>query len=216
LSTPAKDRSFPQLTSGATQTIAKTRRLIDNRRPMSDESTLREPSTATKSAPNGASRPAEANPTPSFEDRVAERIASWFGCGNFKNAPGTVGSLGAVPLHWLLSRMAPLPHAVAVAFVAGAGIWAAGRRAEQLGEKDPQSIVIDEVAGTLIALGLVRRKSLAVQLATLVLFRVFDITKPGIIDRAQHAKPVGLGIMADDLLAGALAGVLGRWLGRKS
>lgn len=126
-----------------------------------------------------------------------------------------MGSLGALPLHWVLSRLAPVPHAVIVAAVTAAGVWAAGRRAEVLCEKDPQSIVVDEVAGTLIALGLVRHQSLAVQLAALVLFRVFDITKPGPIDSAQHAKPIGLGIMADDILAGVAAGFAARWLGKK-
>jgi phosphatidylglycerophosphatase A len=150
-----------------------------------------------------------------FEDRFADWISTWFGCGYARRAPGTVGSLGAVPLHWALSRLPIVPHAAAVLALSALGTWAAGRRAQRLGEKDPQSIVIDEVTGTLIALGLVRRKGLAAQFAALALFRVLDITKPGLIDRAQHTKSVGLGIMADDWLAGAIAGGVVRALIRK-
>lgn len=166
---------------------------------------------------NGAAPRAEstAHAPASTPDRVAELLATWFGCGRAARAPGTMGSLGALPVHWVLSRVAPVPHALLVAALTAAGIWAAGRRATILCEKDPQSIVIDEVAGTLIALGIVRRKSLATQLAALVLFRVFDITKPGPIDRAQYAKPAGLGIMADDILAGLAAGFAASWLGKK-
>lgn len=129
-------------------------------------------------------------------------------------APGTAGALGAIPLHFVLARLAPVPHALAVAAVTAAGIWASQRYAERVGEKDPQSVVIDEVAGTLIAMGLVRKKSLGVQLSALVLFRALDIGKPGVIDRVQHAKPAGLGIMADDLVAGVVAGLMSRWFGR--
>ena len=152
--------------------------------------------------------------TPTLEDRVAEQIATWFGCGRVPRAPGTAGALAAVPLHWAFSRLAPGPHLLAVLAVSAAGIWASGKRADYLCEKDPQSIVVDEVAGTLIALGLVRRRSLAVQLAALILFRVFDVAKPGPVDAAQHAKPIGLGIMADDFLAGILAGVVAKLLPR--
>ncbi|HMJ13525.1 MAG TPA: phosphatidylglycerophosphatase A [Polyangiaceae bacterium] len=184
---------------------------------MTEHSTLQGPAAATNgTTPQPAKAPeGEHERALGVEDRVAELIATWFGCGRAKHAPGTWGSLGAVPLHWVLSRLAPVPHALIVAAVTAAGIWAAGRRAEILCEKDPQSIVIDEVAGTLIALGIVRRKSLATQLAALVLFRILDITKPGLIDRAQHAKPIGVGIMADDVLAGLGAGLGALWWGRK-
>jgi phosphatidylglycerophosphatase A len=62
------------------------------------------------------------------------------------------------------------------------------------------------VAGTLIAMGLARRAGLLGELSALALFRVFDIVKPGPIDTAQRLRPAGLGIMADDVLAGLSAG----------
>jgi phosphatidylglycerophosphatase A len=141
-------------------------------------------------------------------------ISTWFGCGRSPIAPGTVGSLGAVPVHLLLRRLSPAAHAAAVIAVSALGIWASDKYAEALDEKDPQSAVIDEVAGTLIALGLVRGRGLAAGALALGLFRVLDIVKPGPIERVQDTEPKGLGIMLDDLIAGLLAGVTLRWLSR--
>lgn len=143
----------------------------------------------------------------------ARRVATWFGCGRSPIAPGTVGSIGAVPLHLLLRRLPPALHVGAILGVVAVGLWAADEYASELDEDDPSSAVIDEVAGTLIALGLVRNGGVITQALALLLFRVLDIVKPGPIDSAQSLKPRGLGIMADDLLAGALAGVLARLIG---
>jgi phosphatidylglycerophosphatase A len=137
---------------------------------------------------------------------LAHGLATWFGCGLSPRAPGTVGSLGAVPLHLLLS-LAPAPlHVAAALLLSAAGIWAAQRYAVASGEDDPQRVVIDEVAGSVIAMGLVRAAPLGVQLSALVLFRVLDIYKPGPIRRLEHVQPAGAGIMLDDLLAGLCAG----------
>ncbi len=149
------------------------------------------------------------------EDRLAERLATWFGCGRSPVAPGTVGSLGAVPLHFALRLLPPLPHAAAIAAITAVGLWASEKEAQRLGEEDPQSVVIDEVAGTLIAMAMTRRMGLSTQLLALALFRAYDIIKPGPIDSVQHAEPAGLGIMADDLLAGVMAGLTARWLARR-
>jgi len=135
-------------------------------------------------------------------------IATWFGCGLSPIAPGTVGSLGTIPLHFAL-KLLPWPaHLAAIVAISGLGVWAAQRYAEATGEEDPQKVVIDEVAGTLIAMGMVSSLSLASQAAAFVLFRVFDITKPSLIDKVQSLKPAGVGIMADDVLAGLAAGAL--------
>ena len=72
------------------------------------------------------------------------------------------------------------------------------------------TVVVDEVAGTLIAMAMVRDFGPWVGALALVLFRVLDITKPGPIGRAEHAEPPGLGIMLDDLIAGACAGAVTR------
>jgi phosphatidylglycerophosphatase A len=145
---------------------------------------------------------------------LARWLATWFGCGLSPRAPGTVGSLGAVPLHLLLATT-PVPvHIAAAVLMAGVGVWAAQHYATDCGEIDPQKVVIDEVAGTVIAMGMVRAAPLAVQCAALVAFRVFDIWKPWPIRRLEHLRPIGVGIMFDDLLAGVMAGLLtlGCWL----
>lgn len=141
---------------------------------------------------------------------AAQLIATWFGCGRSPIAPGTVGTLGALPLHFALKRLNPVAYVAITAGITALGVWAAERASKELGEEDPQSVVIDEVAGTLIALSFVQNQSLASQALAVVLFRVFDIAKPGPIDSVQRLKPEGVGIMADDVMAGLLAGVVAR------
>lgn len=147
-------------------------------------------------------------------ERLARILATWFGCGRSPIAPGTVGTLGAIPLHLVLRAAGPIPYGLAVTAVSVAGIWAAHQEAERLGEKDPQTVVIDEVAGVLIALWLANRGGLKAEALAVLLFRVLDITKPGPIESLEHLEPRGLGIMADDLLAGLVAGVSARWIAR--
>ncbi len=145
-------------------------------------------------------------------DRAAFVLGTWFGCGESPKAPGTVGSIGAIPLHFLLCRTVPAAHAGAIVLISAVGTWAAGRVARVLAKEDPQRVVIDEVAGVLIAMGCVRTEGPWAAAAAFALFRFFDITKLGPIGWAEHAKPVGFGIMADDLVAGLFAGVVA-WLG---
>jgi phosphatidylglycerophosphatase A len=137
-------------------------------------------------------------------------LAHWFGCGLVPWAPGTMGSLGAVPLHYLLTRTAPLTHAAVALAVSLVGIPLAHRASLAVGDEDPREVVIDEVAGTVIAMGLVRDQGVLAALAAFALFRLLDITKPYPISRLEQLRPAGLGIMADDLLAGLVAGLLVR------
>jgi phosphatidylglycerophosphatase A len=144
-------------------------------------------------------------------DRAAFVLGTWFGCGEAKVAPGTFGSLGGVPVHFLLLRFGLGTHLAVIAAITVIGTWAAHRVAAVLGQEDPQRVVIDEVAGVLIAMAFVRGTvGLVPAAAAFALFRFFDITKLGPIARAEHAKPVGFGIMADDLVAGLAAGVVAR------
>jgi len=143
-------------------------------------------------------------------DRVAFVIGTWFGCGESPKAPGTVGSIGAVPVHLLLVTLPVTYHWAVIALITALGIWASQRISDALGQKDPQRVVVDEVAGVLIAMACVRTAPAAAAAAAFVLFRFFDITKLGPVGMAERAKPAGLGIMADDLVAGAIAGILAR------
>ncbi len=121
-----------------------------------------------------------------------------------------MGSLATLPLHVLLRALGPGVYLGATASLTVVGVWAANHTANELGEEDPQQIVIDEVVGTLIAMAFVLRGSAKRRLLALILFRVFDIVKPGPIDTVQRAKPWGVGIMADDVLAGFAAGLATR------
>ena len=86
------------------------------------------------------------------------------------------------------------------------GLWVSGRAARLLGDKDPSSVVIDESAGVLIAAAFVHGSPLWILAVAFGLFRVLDITKPSVIDRAQYWGTPAVGIMADDILAGLGAG----------
>ncbi|HVH43505.1 MAG TPA: phosphatidylglycerophosphatase A [Labilithrix sp.] len=141
-----------------------------------------------------------------LEPRLAQVLATWFGCGLSPVAPGTVGTLGALPL-WFAVRgggpVAVLGTAVVVTLV---GVWSGGVVARSSGIKDPQRVVIDEVAGVLVALAATPPTARGVAAAVL-LFRVFDMTKPFPARRAEKL-PGGWGIVIDDVVAGFQAAVV--------
>lgn len=144
------------------------------------------------------------------KERWAVRLATWFGCGYSPTAPGTVGAIGAIPVHLALRTLAPGVHTALVLGVTALGVWSAGETARLSDQKDPQSVVIDEVAGVLMAMGLVRDRGVLTQAIAFALFRYFDITKPGPVYHVQHTEPAGVGIMMDDVLAGLMAGIVAR------
>jgi phosphatidylglycerophosphatase A len=144
----------------------------------------------------------------STASKIGLWIARWFGCGLVPYAPGTAGAIGAIPVHLLLSRLSLGVHATCVALITCVGIWASQRAAVALNTEDPQQVVVDEVAGTLIAMLFVRGHGWLPLLAAFVAFRLLDIYKPGPIDAVQRLRPEGLAIMADDILAGLAAGCL--------
>jgi phosphatidylglycerophosphatase A len=132
-------------------------------------------------------------------------IAGGFGCGFAPIAPGTVASaLTLVPGALLLHFFPALLPAVAL-LVALAGLWSI--RAAGI-EGDPGWVVIDEVAGQLLALIPLRHPSPIGLLAAFLIFRLLDVTKPGPIGWADRQGGAA-GIMADDVIAGAItAGIL--------
>jgi phosphatidylglycerophosphatase A len=138
----------------------------------------------------------------------ATMVAAFFGVGRIKPGPGTWGSLAAVILWTLASLQIPVASRtwatiIAAAVVTLIGIPAATQVVRASGVKDPQFVVIDEVAGQLVALIGVPLgwKSF---LAGFILFRVFDIWKPFPIRRLERL-PEGTGIVVDDLGAGLYA-----------
>lgn len=138
--------------------------------------------------------------------KVAFLIATWFGLGFSPIAPGTVGTLAALPLYYALRDFGPSAILAAALVLTLAGVWAAGIVAEHTGTDDPQIVVVDEVAGVLVALAFAPTTLAGVALAV-VLFRVFDMTKPFPAGAAERL-PGGWGIVIDDIVAGVWAAVL--------
>lgn len=138
----------------------------------------------------------------------AERIATLGGLGRFAPmAPGTVASFLTLCAAWALASVGgQLPVMIAAVGTTAGGMWSAELYARQRGSKDPSECVIDEVAGQLVACAFVPRALFGYALAFL-LFRLFDIVKPWPIGAAERL-PGGVGIVADDVLAGALAGIM--------
>jgi len=145
-------------------------------------------------------------------DFIALAIATC-GVGYLPLAPGTFGSLVGVGLFLLLVRANvanPLVVLIAIVAVAGVGIWAATRTEELSGRKDPGKIVVDEVAGQMIALfplTLFTRWSTLAVIISFILFRFFDIVKPYPANRLQELNG-GAGVMFDDLVAGVYGAVI--------
>lgn len=187
------------------------------------------------------------DPTPK---KAPKRVASDYlalaiatcGVGYIPIAPGTWGSAvgvgGFLILRWLiLALLVPLAdrrnlnsfhvgygvltlELLVICCVTLVGIWAASRTEKSSGKKDPGKVVIDEVAGQMIALTPLPLSGVALWMIVLsfLLFRFFDIIKPYPCRRLE-SLPSGLGIMADDVVAGAYAAVVTavvvalRWFG---
>ena len=144
-------------------------------------------------------------------------VATFFGIGHLHPGPGTWGSAATVFLWALLAHFLPVnaqaPTVIALAIVITlVGIPAATRVARAAGKKDPQFVVIDEVAGQLIAL-IAAPLKWKTFLAGFILFRAFDIIKPPPV-RQLEKLPEGTGIVLDDVAAGLYALVVMQLLSR--
>lgn len=148
---------------------------------------------------------------------AARLIGTVCGIGYLRPAPGTWGSLAALPLAWLLHVLGGFPLLViATLAVFFAGLWATRVMTEGQDNHDPSEIVIDEVAGQFTALWAISYPSWAYGIeitalwpgwiAGFVLFRLFDITKPGPVGWADRRNDA-MGVMMDDVIAGMFAGV---------
>jgi phosphatidylglycerophosphatase A len=142
-------------------------------------------------------------------------IAFGFGAGLAPFAPGTAGTVVAVPL-WLALSALPWPlYAAALALLFVFGCWVCGRSAQLLGVHDYPGIVFDEIVGFLLAalpllpaLGWVTHARGWWLIAAFVLFRLFDVWKPWPIRGFDRRLGGGLGIMFDDALAALYTAVL--------
>jgi len=128
-------------------------------------------------------------------------LAFGLGSGGVPKAPGTVGTLAAVPLYLLLLPLSPALYAFVVLVMFVFGVWLCGRVSQDLGVHDHGGIVWDEWVGFLITMAWAPPGWLWV-LAGFLLFRLFDIWKPWPIGWLDRRVSGGLGIMVDDVLAG--------------
>lgn len=137
--------------------------------------------------------------------RTGLAIATAFGAGYAPKAPGTFGSAVGLLL-WIT-----LPHVlwiqlVAILVVAVVGSWSGTVAEEHFHRQDPGEVVVDEVAGMMVTLVFIPARGFGWMLAAFLLFRAFDIVKPFPV-RHFERLPGGIGIMADDLMAGVYANI---------
>jgi phosphatidylglycerophosphatase A len=144
---------------------------------------------------------------------VARILATWFGTGLLPKAPGTWGSLSALPIGYAITTWggAELLGTLTVLFFI-IGVWASNVTSNETGIADPSEIVIDEVVGQWITL-LSIPPNIILYFLAFVLFRLFDIWKPWPISWADEKIKGGFGVMLDDVLAAILA-VVSLWLGQ--
>ena len=129
--------------------------------------------------------------------------------GLIPGAPGTYGSLVTLPIAYFWSTLVTDNLFITVGLIAVItllGVFASNKVGSYLGVEDPGEIVIDELVGQWIAV-LAIPAHWGFWLAAFILFRVFDIWKPWLIDKSQHL-PGGIGVMMDDVLAGLLVLVI--------
>ena len=127
-----------------------------------------------------------------------------FGSGLIPIAPGTFGTVAAIPLYLLLTSGGRTLFLIGLVTILLAGIWICGEAARVLDSHDHPAIVWDEIAGFMVTMALVQ-VSIANILAGFILFRLFDIIKPWPIKWVDQKVHGGLGIVLDDVLAGVFA-----------
>jgi phosphatidylglycerophosphatase A len=137
-------------------------------------------------------------------DKVALILSVWFGAGLLPKMPGTFGTLGAVPLYFIIMSLGTWCRVISLGIVVGGAIWSSWRAQSILGRGDAKEIVIDEVAGFLLATIFFPFTWLTLG-AGFCLFRFFDILKPPPIKKIEGITRGGLGIVLDDLVAGVYA-----------
>jgi phosphatidylglycerophosphatase A len=145
-----------------------------------------------------------------MSSKLANLLSTWFGCGYSPFAPGTVGSAAAVAIAIALHRYAGF-HSwhflLLAALMFYPAVRAATATARAAKRKDPGIVVVDEVIGQWIALAAAQPFNWISCLAAFLLFRLFDIWKPPPV-RQLEALPEGLGINADDVMAGVYAALV--------
>jgi phosphatidylglycerophosphatase A len=146
-----------------------------------------------------------------FREKAVLFLATGFYVGNIPPAPGTLGSLIGLALCFLLAGIQLPPVIILAVLFIGFAVWIAHAAEKILKKKDPGCIVIDEVAGMVVTLiGLPFNLTTAV--IGFIIFRILDILKPFPIRTLDKRLAGGIGIVADDVVAGIFANIILRVL----
>ena len=141
-----------------------------------------------------------------FSDKAVVFLATGFYIGHIPFAPGTFGTLLGLPISLILARLMLSKAAVIIVFLLAIAVWIAGRAEITLKESDPGCIVIDEIAGIVVALyGL--PFNLTTALIGFIIFRILDVAKPFPIRYLEQRLSGGVGVVMDDVAAGVLANI---------
>ena len=143
--------------------------------------------------------------------KTALTLSTWFGSGLLPLAPGTFGTIAAIPPAVLFAYLGVVYTVLFLIFIVPVALWASERSRNLLGRDDPPEVVIDEVTGFLLAIFLLPLSWVSL-ISGFLLFRIFDVWKPfpiGTIDRKLRS---GIGIVLDDVLAGVYANICVRVL----
>jgi phosphatidylglycerophosphatase A len=139
-----------------------------------------------------------------WKDRLVLTAATGFGLGYSPRAPGTAGTLAALPLIWAFQAMPGPAHAFFLTGFVLAAVYIADRAEQILGKKDPGIIVIDEMAGYCVTMTLVPVTWVTLA-AGFAAFRCFDIFKSPPVRYFENRFSGGAGVVLDDIMAGVLA-----------
>ncbi|WP_420745259.1 phosphatidylglycerophosphatase A [Photobacterium damselae] len=144
-------------------------------------------------------------------------LATGFGSGLAPIVPGTVGTLAAIPLYWVLGQLPFLLYLLAIVIAAIVGVTICQKTSDDMKVHDHGSIVWDEFVGFWITMAIAPTISWQWILAGFILFRFFDMLKPWPISWLDKHVSGGFGIMIDDIVAGFMAMIslwfVGYWLG---
>jgi phosphatidylglycerophosphatase A len=140
------------------------------------------------------------------KNKIIIFLATGFFVGKFPFAPGTFGSLLAIPICFILSKTESYFSIIFISVFILLSIFLAGKTEKIIGEKDPGIVVIDEIAGMILTLLFIPFNFITI-ITGFILFRIFDILKPFPIGYIDKNLKGGAGIVLDDVVAGIFANI---------
>ncbi len=156
-------------------------------------------------------RPSYTKHRMSTSEKLILAAATGLGLGKIPLAPGTFGTLAAIPLIWLMDGMSQGKTGFFLVSLILLAVYVADKAEGIIGKKDPGSIVIDEIAGFCVTMTLVPINWASILLGFFA-FRIFDILKPAPVKYFENKFSGGAGIVLDDIMAGVLAALVLKFL----